>query len=64
MHDTPEWHKRYFESRIALTDFGRELLAGNADFARDNKIDRYWGGTRLTSKDLWRWDKDRRGLVR
>lgn len=64
MHDTPDWHKRYNKSRIALTDFGRDLLAGKADFLKENKIDRSWGGTRLTNETLWRWDSERRELRR
>lgn len=64
MHDDRDLHRRYFESRLTLTDFGRDLLAGKADFAQENKIDRYWGGTRLANENLWRWDSERRQLKR
>jgi uncharacterized protein (UPF0332 family) len=64
MHEDRDRHRRYFESRLTLTDFGRDLLAGKADFARETRIDRYWGGTRLTNESLWRWDGERRELRR
>ena len=61
-HGDLDRHRRFLESRLTLTDFGRDLLAGKADFAQENKIDRYWGGTRLTNDTLWRWDSERRRL--
>src|SRR5579859_2692694 len=64
LHDDPERHRLYFESPLVLTDYGRDLLAGKADFAAENRIDRYWGGTRLTNQSLWRWDSERRSLSR
>lgn len=63
-HDDRDRHRRYFESRLTLTDFGRALLDGRADFATENEIDRYWGGTRLTNENLWRWDSERQDLYR
>jgi uncharacterized protein (UPF0332 family) len=62
LRDDPERHKRYLQSRIGLSDFGRALLDGTADFAKENKIDRQWGGTRLVNDALWRWDGERRQL--
>lgn len=56
MHDDAERFQHYFESRLTLTDFGQALLDGKADFAKENRIDRWWGGTRLTNDSLWRWD--------
>ena len=46
----------YRRSRLSLTDFGRAVLAGKEDFSRHNPIDRWWGGTHLTSDNLWRYD--------
>jgi hypothetical protein len=43
-------------SQLSLTESGREILAHKKDFSRHNPIDRWWGGTRLTSDRLWRWD--------
>ncbi|MDE2378716.1 hypothetical protein [Bradyrhizobium sp.] len=45
----------YRRSQPALTDFGRAILAHEADFSHHNPIDRWWGGTRLTSDRLWRF---------
>lgn len=47
---------------LALTDIGRAVLDGREDRIRVNGIHRWWGGTRLTSESLWRWDADRRAL--
>ena len=46
----------YKRSRLTLTEFGKSVLAREEDFSRHNPIDRWWGGTRLTSDCLWRWD--------
>jgi hypothetical protein len=43
-------------SRISLTEFGEAVVAHKEDFSRHNPIDRWWGGTRLTSDRLWRWN--------
>lgn len=48
----------YFRSAVTLTPFGAEILAGRADHARSNEIDRWWGGTHLTNEALWRFDPD------
>lgn len=55
-HDDRDRHARYKESRLSLTEFGRAVLAGRDDFSRYNPIHRWWGGTELTSDNLWRWD--------
>jgi hypothetical protein len=46
----------YKRSRLSLTDFGRAIVAHKEDFSRHNPIDRWWGGTRLTNDNLWRWN--------
>jgi hypothetical protein len=48
-----EIHK---ESRPRLTDLGEAILLGREDFSRHNPINRWWGSTRLTNDNLWRWD--------
>lgn len=53
----------YFRSKLALTPFGVEVLAGHADHAARNKIDRWWGGTQLTNADLWRFDAAAQRLI-
>jgi hypothetical protein len=63
MHDDRERHRRYWASTLSLTPLGKAILAGTEDFSRHNPIDRWWGGTRLTNKNLWRWDRDNQVLV-
>jgi hypothetical protein len=48
-------HKVYLRSRLALTEFGKTVLAHQEDFSRYNPIDRWWGGTHLTNDRLWRY---------
>ncbi len=52
--------------RVALAGAGRDVLAGRADHARLNGIDRWRGGVHLTSAggSPWRWDSRRETLVR
>jgi hypothetical protein len=49
-------HAAYLRSRLSLTEFGKAVVAHQEDFSRHNPIDRWWGGTRLTNDNLWRWD--------
>ena len=46
----------YQRSRLSITDFGRSVLRHEEDFSRHNPIDRWWGGTHLTSDRMWRWN--------
>ena len=46
----------YQRSRLSITDFGRSVLRHEEDFSRHNPIDRLWGGTHLTSDQMWRWN--------
>ena len=48
--------KAYQRSRLSLTEFGTAVLAHEEDFSSHNPIDRWWGGTRLTNEQLWRFD--------
>lgn len=59
MHDDPERYQHYYDSRLTLTEFGQSLLDGKGDFARENRIERWWGGTALRNESLWRWDGER-----
>jgi len=52
-------------SRIMLTDFGRKVVAGNADTVVFNGIDRRIGGVHLQGSDCpWRWSEAERKVVR
>lgn len=39
-----------------LTDAGRRVLAGKADWLALNGVDRWMGGVHLTPDHVWRWD--------
>ena len=63
LHDDRARRTRYFKSKLALTPLGYAVLAQTDDFVRHNPIRRWWGGTKLTNKHLWRWDPDNKTLV-
>jgi hypothetical protein len=50
-------------ARLALTEAGAAVLAGEADHVRLNGVDRWWAGTRLKGRDVWRYDRDELALV-
>jgi hypothetical protein len=47
---------------VAITDAGREVLSGRADWIAIGGIDRWLGGVHLTARSVWRWDDERRRL--
>ncbi|MGI9501958.1 MAG: DUF1835 domain-containing protein [Geminicoccaceae bacterium] len=55
--------RHYLDADITLTDVGRAVLAGKADHAEINSIDRWLGGTHITGDGIWRWDRDAMKLV-
>jgi hypothetical protein len=55
--------RAYLQSAVTLAPFGAEVLAGRADHASRNRIDRWWGGTRLSNETLWRFDPDTLRLI-
>ena len=63
LHDDRERRGRYFKSKLALTPLGHAVLTQTDDFARHNRVRRWWGGTGLTNKNLWRWDSDNKVLI-
>jgi hypothetical protein len=50
----PADYHAFARTPIELTDAGRDALAERFDHARDNGINRWVGGTHLTSGSLWR----------
>ena len=59
----PELAKAYATSRLSLTSLGKAVLAGGADWAKHDRIDRWWGGTHLIEDALWRWDQVAEKLI-
>ena len=51
------------DSRVALTDFGREVHESRADHVRANGINRWLGGVHLCEgAPIWRWDEAARAI--
>jgi hypothetical protein len=63
MHSSEERITRYENSTLSLTDLGKAILAGVDDFSEHNPIHRWWGGTKLSNGNLWRWDAENQWLV-
>lgn len=57
---TPELREK---GRFELTDEGKALLNGEADFVALNGLDLWLGGVHLRKKNLWRWDEESERLV-
>jgi hypothetical protein len=62
----PRWAPKDIDRwTIALTPFGRDLLADRTDWLRANGLDRWLGGVHLEGKKAaWRWDERRSRLAR
>jgi hypothetical protein len=63
MHRDKHRLARYRDSKLSLTALGKAVLAQTEDFSRHNPIHRWWGGTQLTSQNLWRWDSTNGALI-
>jgi hypothetical protein len=57
--DTPDY-RTYAATRVRLTETGRSALGGRFDHASENAINRWFGGTHISPKTMWRRDKDGR----
>ena len=58
-------HQAFPKGEIELTEDGRRVLAGDADWIALDGIDRWLGGIHLVGKSVpWRWDARGRKLVR
>ena len=49
---------------VAITDIGREVLAGRLDRVAVCGLDRWFGGTHLQAGNMWRWDEERQRIGR
>ncbi len=63
-HFDGDLFRSHRKTPLFLTPFGDELVRSKADFTRHNPVDRWLGGTRLTTDKLWRWDGERCSLTR
>ena len=53
-------YRRFADMRVRITEVGRSSLAGRFDHATENAIGRWFGGTLITPKNMWRRDKEGR----
>jgi RNA polymerase sigma factor (sigma-70 family) len=61
----PPMRQRLPDGDVHLTDDGRRVLAGEADWIALDGIDRWLGGVHLVGHDVpWRWDPVARRLAR
>ncbi len=58
-----EEFKAYLSNELNLTELGRKVLAGEEDYLQHHAIDRWVGGTHLTSGRVWRWDSEAERLI-
>jgi hypothetical protein len=63
LHNDGLRNERYLKSRLSLTALGEAILTWKEDFSRHNPVSRWWGGTRLTNDNLWRWDPRYRTVI-
>jgi hypothetical protein len=55
---------RFDDADLSLTMAGDDVRAGEDDHVALSGIDRWWGGTRLLGRLVWRYDRDAQRLVR
>ena len=48
---------------VAITDTGRDVLAGRTDWLDLRPVDRWMGGVHLTNASMWRWDSAEARIV-
>jgi hypothetical protein len=54
---------RYTEAALELTMIGEEVLDGEEDRIALSGIERWWGGTLLSGRAVWRYDRQAHKLV-
>ncbi len=52
----------WLKAKCSITETGRRVLTGQADFVELNGIDLWLGGAHLTNDTLWRWDEQKQAL--
>jgi len=58
-------HERPHQRIVSITEAGRGVLAGDADFLSSSPPERWIGGVRIASgQPIWRWDDDSGSVMR
>jgi Domain of unknown function (DUF1835) len=61
----PRRAREFVEEKLKLTPLGREVLAGRRNWQSINKKTRWLGGVEIgPGESGWRWDRDKRELVK
>ena len=55
--------ERFRAAELELTAAGEAVLIGEADHVALSGLDRWWAGTRLRGRSVWRFDRDAARLV-
>lgn len=55
--------ERLRDATLSLTEAGRAVLEGDKDHISLNGVDRWWAGTRLAGRDVWRFERGEMRLV-
>jgi hypothetical protein len=55
---------RIMSASFEVTDAGEKILNGAADAIELNGIDEWLGGVHLSGRNLWRWNDQRREVLR
>ncbi len=50
--------QRFHEAELELTMAGEDVLAGEEDHVELSGLDRWWAGTRLSGRSVWRYDRE------
>jgi hypothetical protein len=56
--------RRFADAELSLTMAGDGVQAGEEDHVGMSGLDRWWAGTRLLGRSVWRYDRDTQTLVR
>lgn len=64
LHDDGKRLAAWKASHLQPTKLGRALIDGRDDYARLRPLDRWVGGTHLTTGKIWRWNAAQGSLIR
>jgi hypothetical protein len=55
--------ERFADAELEITVAGEAVLAGEADRVALSRLERWWAGTMLSGRDVWRYDRPAHRLV-
>ena len=63
-YQNDEKRKEFLSAHIELTEFGNSVLSGDEDFASQNTIQFWWGGSQINADNPWRWDQKNKRVIK